>query len=141
MTQLASSSETGSQFTFEEAPSLKACLLAGVLCNDTQLVERDHEWRIVGDPTEGALLVAARKSGIDLQQSSEQCPRIDVIPFESQRQFMATLHQRTDHSSNIVFVKGAMEKVLSMCAQELDPEGRERPCDPDPNQPACTRPG
>ena len=121
----------GTPIHLEEASGLKACLLAGVLCNDTQIVERDHQWRIVGDPTEGALLVAASKSGIDPKQSSVQFPRIDVIPFESQRQYMATLHQGTDHSSNVLYVKGAMEKVLGMCTQELDPEGRERPCDPD----------
>ena len=121
----------GRPIDLEEHPGLKECLLAGVLCNDTQMVEHDQQWRVVGDPTEGALLVAARKVGIDVKQSSEQFPRIDVIPFESQRQFMATLHQRTDHPSKFVYVKGAMEKVLSMCTQELDPDGRDRPCDPD----------
>ena len=121
----------GKPINLEEAPGLKTCLLAGTLCNDTQMVERDHQWRIVGDPTEGALLVAARKGGLDVKQSSEQSPRIDVIPFESQRQYMATLHNHADHSSKVVYIKGAMEKVLSLCTQELDPDGRERSCDPD----------
>ncbi len=114
-----------------KAPALRECVLAGMLCNDSQLVERDHQWMIVGDPTEGALLVAARKGGLDVKKASEHSPRVDVIPFESQRQYMATLHHRTDDASKVVYIKGAMEKVLSLCTQERDPDGRERPCDPD----------
>jgi magnesium-transporting ATPase (P-type) len=115
----------------EKAPALGECLVAGMLCNDTELVERNHQWMIVGDPTEGALLVAARKAGLDVKKASEHSPRVDVIPFESQRQYMATLHQGTDDSSKVIYIKGAMEKVLSLCTQELDPDGREQPCDPD----------
>ena len=86
---------------------------------------------IVGDPTEGALLVAARKAGLEWETVSHQFPRLDVIPFESQRQYMVTLHRRTDDSSKVVYLKGAIEKVLSLCSHELDPGGKERPCDPD----------
>ena len=113
------------------APALGECLLAGMLCNDTQLVDRDHQWMIVGDPTEGALLVVARKAGLDWEEVSQHSPRIDVIPFESQRQYMATLHHRLDDASKVVYMKGAIEKVLSLCTQELDPDGKQRPCDPD----------
>lgn len=112
-----------------EAPALKECLVAGMLCNDSQLVERDHQWMIAGDPTEGALLVAARKGGLDMKEASEHSPRVDIIPFESQRQYMMTLHHGTDASSKVIYMKGAMEKVLSVCTQELDPDGKERPCD------------
>ena len=115
----------------EKAPALGECLLAGMLCNDSQLVERNHQWMIVGDPTEGALLVAARKGGLHVKKVSEHFPRVDAIPFESQRQYMATLHHGTDDSSKVIYVKGAMEKVLSLCTQELDPDGREQPCDPE----------
>lgn len=115
----------------KQAPALGECLLAGMLCNDTQLVERDNQWMIVGDPTEGALLVAARKIGLDMKTIAQHAHRIDVIPFESQRQYMATLHSGADDSSNVIYIKGAMEKVLSLSTQELDPDGGERPCDPD----------
>ena len=121
----------GKAIGFKEAPALWECLLAGTLCNDTQLVERDKQWIIVGDPTEGALLVAACKGGLDIQKACKHSPRFDVIPFESQRQYMATLHPGTNDSSKVIYVKGAMEKVLSLSTQELDPEGRERPCDPE----------
>ena len=121
----------GKPIDLEEASAFKECLLAGVLCNDTQLVERDHQWMIVGDPTEGALLVVARKGGLDMKKAPEHFPRVDVIPFESQRQYMATLHHGTEDSVKVIYIKGAMEKVLSLCTQELDPDGRERPCDSD----------
>ena len=121
----------GKAIDLEKAPALKECLRAGMLCNDTELVDRDHQWKIVGDPTEGALLVAARKGGLDVKKGSEHSPRIDVITFESQRQYMATLHHVTENSIKVIYIKGAMEKVLSLCTQELGPDGRERPCDSD----------
>ena len=67
----------------------------------------------------------------NVKKASEHSPRVDVIPFESQRQYMATLHHETDASSKLIYIKGAMEKVLSLCTQELDLDGRERPCDTD----------
>ena len=85
----------------------------------------------MGDPTEGALQVAAQKAGLIWKNASDHSPRMDVIPFESQRQYMATLHHRTDDSLKVVYMKGAMEKVLSLCTQELDSDGRKRPCDLD----------
>ncbi len=122
--------QNGKVIDLRHAPALHECVLAGMLCNDTQLVERDQQWTIAGDPTEGALLVAACKAGLEWKNVSHHFPRIDVIPFESQRQYMATLHQRTDDPLKVVYLKGAMEKVLSLCTQELGPEGQERPCDP-----------
>ena len=119
----------GRAINLENAPALRECLVAGMLCNDTQLVNRDLQWIILGDPTEGALLAAAQKAGLDWKEFSQHTPRVDVIPFESQRQYMATLHQRTDEASKVVYIKGAIEKVLSMCTQELDSEGKEKPCD------------
>ncbi len=121
----------GKAIDLGKAPALRECLIAGMLCNDAQLVERDQQWMIVGDPTEGALLVAARKAGLDWKQASQHTPRIDVIPFESQRQYMVTLHQRTDDASTVVYIKGALEKVLSLCTQERGADGRIRHCDSD----------
>ena len=120
----------GEAIDLERLPALRECLVAGMLCNDTQLMNRGHQWMIMGDPTEGALLVAARKAGLDLEEVSQHFPRIDIIPFESQRQYMATLHRRTDDSSKVVYIKGAVEKVVSLCNQELNPDGKEQLCDP-----------
>ena len=124
-------SRDGETVELKQTPALRECVLAGLLCNDSQLFDRDHKWSIVGDPTEGALLVVGQKAGLPWKNTFQQFPRIDVIAFESQRQFMATLHDRTEDSVKVVYIKGAMEKVLSLCDQELGKDGKERPCDPE----------
>ena len=87
---------------------------AAVLCNDAQLTQKDEDWTIEGDPTEGALLVMGAKSGINLQELHLTMPRDDLIPFESEHRFMATLHH--DHLGNgIIYVKGAIEAILPRC--------------------------
>ncbi|RMH32493.1 MAG: cation-transporting P-type ATPase [Nitrospirae bacterium] len=113
-----------------EAPALHACLVAGILCNESQLVRREHTWDVVGDPTEGALLVAARKAGLDLDRMHRDAPRVDVIPFESQYQYMATFH-RSVSGEVVCYVKGALEKMLPFCTQELGPDGTELPLNRD----------
>lgn len=123
--------EGGHAFELAKTPALQECLTAGILCNDTQLVQQDDEWVIVGDPTEGALLVAGCKAGLSLDHLYQCFPRVDAIPFESQRQYMATLHQGSEHSSKVIYIKGAMEKVLSLCDRMLDSKGGEKPCHPD----------
>lgn len=101
---------------------------AALLCNDASLRETDGEWRLVGDPTEGALLALAMKAGLDAHFESAALPRIDVIPFESEHRFMATLHH--DHAGHaFVFVKGAPERVIGMCARQRV-DGDDRPIDP-----------
>ncbi|MFO7772944.1 MAG: HAD-IC family P-type ATPase [Dehalococcoidia bacterium] len=87
-------------------------LRAGYLCNNADLVEEEGHYRINGDPTEGALVVSAAKAGL-----KESLPRLDEIPFDSERQYMATLHQ--GQGDNIIYVKGAPEKVLEMCHDQL----------------------
>lgn len=102
--------------TVEEAPEdLRELLLAGVLCNDSGLKEEDGEWRVTGDPTEGALLVAARKLGLTLREANAERPRRDSIPFESERQYMATLNDAADGDGRVIYLKGAPEVVLERC--------------------------
>ncbi|MBD3640494.1 MAG: HAD-IC family P-type ATPase [Marinobacter sp.] len=91
-------------------------LLAGLLCNDAELERKDGRWRIVGDPTEGALVVAAAKAALDEDPTRERFPRRDEIPFSSESQFMATLHEAGD-GSGMVCVKGAPEVIAAMCPQ------------------------
>jgi len=110
-------------------PALRECLIAGAFCNDAQYVERDGRWTIVGDPTEGALLVAAKKAGIDVNQLNEQFPRVDAIPFESERQYMATLHQAEGGREAVIYLKGAVERTLRLCAQALAEDGTEQALD------------
>jgi magnesium-transporting ATPase (P-type) len=87
-------------------------LKAGYLANNAALTEDKAEYSIVGDPTEGALVVSAAKAGI-----TEKPPRLDEIPFESEQQYMATLHE--EQGGNVIYVKGSPERVLRMCHHQL----------------------
>lgn len=95
------------------APTLEECLRAGLLCNDSHLQEQDGQYTIVGDPTEGALIVVAQKAGLTKAFLEAQMPRLAIIPFESQFQYMATLHQSP--SSNTIYAKGSMEAIFKRC--------------------------
>ena len=89
----------------------------GLLCNDAQLRQQGNDWFVEGDPTEGALITLALKANLKSALEHESLPRIDTIPFESQHRFMATLHQM--HTGTcIALIKGAPEKILSMCSRE-----------------------
>ena len=92
--------------------SLRETLLAGYLCNSSKLKEVDGFYHIIGDPTEGALIVSAMKGG-----ELETLKQLDVIPFSSESMFMATLHENDEE--NIIFVKGSPEKILSLCSKQL----------------------
>ncbi|MFZ5507628.1 MAG: cation-translocating P-type ATPase [Pseudomonadota bacterium] len=89
-------------------------LRVAVLCNDATLENEGGRWRIVGDPTEGALVVAARKAKIEEDALRDACARADEIPFDSERQYMVTLH-KTPEGDRLVCVKGAPEVVAKMC--------------------------
>ncbi len=110
-------------------PAVAECLRCGVLCNDSLLLEKDGQWVIQGDPTEGALIVSAHKLGIVQEAEDERWPRIESIPFESAHQYMATLHDRGSERSRTVFVKGAVEVILERCTDGLDPQSHARELD------------
>ena len=98
---------------------------AGLLCNDAEFSETSGEMRVEGDPTEGALVILAMKAGLEPARLRAECPRDDTIPFESERRFMATLHH--DHQGGrFIFVKGAPERILSMCERVAGSEDEER---------------
>ncbi len=96
--------------------ALRECLTAGLLCNDSRMIFSDGQWKVEGDPTEGALIVSAQKAGL-----APKLPRLDTIPFESEHQYMATLHQGEPH--NIIYVKGSVEKVLARCSHQMMADG------------------
>ncbi|NOS87910.1 MAG: HAD-IC family P-type ATPase [Methylococcaceae bacterium] len=101
-------------------PVLMECLKAGLLCNDARLIADVNTWRIEGDPTEGALLVSAHKAGLHQATVSLANPRLDAIPFESQHQFMATLHHNQALDVRQVYLKGALESILARCDKAFD---------------------
>ncbi|MCW3999861.1 MAG: HAD-IC family P-type ATPase [Candidatus Bathyarchaeota archaeon] len=85
---------------------------AGYLCNNASLMAEDLRYRIIGDPTEGALVVSAAKIGI-----SERSPRLDELPFDSERMYMATMHDEGDR--NVIYVKGSPEKIIGLCSSQV----------------------
>ncbi len=106
----------------EQAPALRDCLLCGVLCNDATLIQRRDEPGIEGDPTEAALLVVAAKAGLRREELEADQPRLDVLPFESEHQYMATLNG--DEGGRFIHLKGSTEAILSRCSRAQDAGGR-----------------
>jgi len=107
--------------------AVRDCLLAGVLCNDSELAHENKIWSIVGDPTEGALLVSGRKVGLDRSRLAETHPRLDSIPFESDYQYMATLNQMPNGGGGVIWMKGSVESLLKRSDTFLDSQGRAHP--------------
>lgn len=105
----------------ELSPVLRDCLVAGLLCNDSQLKQTEEDWSVVGDPTEGALIAAAAKAGLSQSGLAASTPRLDAIPFESQYQYMATLHGA---KPRMIYVKGSVESLLRRCSQMMDQQGK-----------------
>jgi magnesium-transporting ATPase (P-type) len=107
-----------------DEPSLKGLcgiLRIGMLCNESNLYEENGEFRVEGDPTEGALIVSAMKAGLQPEDEKKLYPQRSIIPFESERGFMATLHQH--EGKKFIFAKGAPERILEMCSRS--PEGSQ----------------
>jgi magnesium-transporting ATPase (P-type) len=103
-------------------PWLQWLCRTGALCSDARLIDGDRGWHVQGDPTEGALVSLALKAGLDPSRLAAEMSRDDSIPFDPERRFMATLHH--DHEGHRrIFVKGAPEVVLEMCARQATGDG------------------
>ncbi|MCV2216365.1 cation-transporting P-type ATPase [Thauera sp. Sel9] len=120
----------GRELLPKEAPLLARIGRAALLCNDAELNLDGDSWQMVGDPTEGALVTLALKAGIDPHRQHEELPRDDLIPFESEHRFMATLHH-DQCGETWIMLKGAPERVLSMCATCAGLDGQPLPLDAD----------
>jgi Ca2+-transporting ATPase len=105
----------------DQAPTLRDCLQCGVLCNDSALTEEDGQPTIDGDPTEGALIVVGHKAGLRREALEKKQTRQDVIPFESEHQYMATLYD--GERGRIIYVKGSAEAILSRCGSAQNVHG------------------
>ncbi len=105
-----------------EDESLEWLLRVGLLCNEAELEQKGDQWVLTGDPTEGALLTLAAKAGLQKQDVAQTYPRVDILPFESEKQYMATLHQLPT-GEKAIFLKGAPEKVLRLSIGEGQSEG------------------
>jgi P-type Ca2+ transporter type 2C len=96
-------------------PSLQVLLQGGLLCSDAVLEQKEGKWIIKGDPTEGALVVAAAKAGLHQTEMRLENPRFEELPFSSERKRMTTIHETGD-SRRRAFMKGAPEVVLERCS-------------------------
>ncbi|MGB9628961.1 MAG: cation-translocating P-type ATPase [Thermodesulfobacteriota bacterium] len=112
----------GSEVDIKKIKSLQLLLQGGLLCSDALLEEKEGKWVIKGDPTEGALVVAAVKAGLHEREFRLENPRIEEIPFSSERKRMTTIHQMAD-GKRMAFMKGAPEVVLERCSHILEDGG------------------
>jgi Ca2+-transporting ATPase len=122
----------GQPFATGSDPDAMVLLHGALLCNDAKLVQRTDEtgrqsWRIVGDPTEGAMVVVATKSGLERAAMEKAMPRVQEIPFDSDRKRMTTIHTpdaaRAEalapnfrYPQHVAFVKGAPDVLLDLCS-------------------------
>src|SRR5687768_7695882 len=110
---------------------LERALCVADRANNAVVLVRDGRWTVQGDPTEGALLVAARKAGVQAEALEARLPRVGEVPFSSERKLMSTLHRDAEQGERgIVFTKGAPDVLLARCSQELVGEER-RPLTPE----------
>ena len=107
--------EEGRHINTTAVPDLLMLFRIGLLCNESDIYLEDEHYKVDGDPTEGALIVSAMKAGLKPEEEREHYPQLFIIPFESERGYMATLHRHGDR--HLVFVKGAPEKLLDICAE------------------------
>jgi Ca2+-transporting ATPase len=100
------------------------CLLTGAaLANNSTLASNSGVWSVTGDPTEGALIVAAQKGGIEKSKIEQRFKRVREIPFSSERKMMSTLHQDREGDRRVAWSKGAPDMLLDRCKSELQAGG------------------
>jgi Ca2+-transporting ATPase len=120
----------GTPVGLEGYPGMRLLLRAGLLCNDARLEKLDENgavhWRIAGDPTEGAFVVAAAKAGYWKHELGQEYTRIAEIPFDSDRKRMTTFHPDPRYGDYVAYVKGAPDVVLGLCDRVLE-DGVMRP--------------
>ena len=107
-----------------ETPDLQALVEVMALCNDAVIAEEDGRWKVIGEPTEGALCTLARKAGF----APGKAGRLAVIPFDSTTKFMATLHQ-VPRTGLRILMKGAPGPLLERCSSQRAADGRDEPLD------------
>jgi Ca2+-transporting ATPase len=108
----------------KEDKQLLQVLRIGAFCNESSIYEKDGLYKVDGDPTEGALVVSAMKAGINVEEEKEEYQQLAIIPFESERGYMATFHRY--NGKKLIFVKGAPEIILDMCTKALEGEKLNR---------------
>jgi len=113
--------ENGQELSPLEDRDLRLALRVSAQCNDSTLRLEGDRHQLLGDPTEGAFLVAALKAGLDQKTLQKEQPRVAELPFLSEKRYMATLHASPEgkDGGKVVYVKGALDRVLAMCGRVL----------------------
>ncbi|HQI01337.1 MAG TPA: HAD-IC family P-type ATPase [Deltaproteobacteria bacterium] len=117
----------GRTVELEEHPWIVETARAGLLASNARLRQESGTWSIEGLPTEASVVVFARKAGMNRKQEMEVRPRLDEIPFESGRRYMASLHEDPG-GGTVVYVKGAPERLLDMCSDQCTQQGESVIC-------------
>jgi Ca2+-transporting ATPase len=115
----------GAEVDARADPQLHELLLCGAACNDAHVDRRDGKFLVIGDPTEGALLIAASKGGISPDAIDAQMPRLAVLPFSSDRKRMTVVRRRDENPW--AFVKGAPEVIIERCSRIRTQTGEREP--------------
>src|SRR5699024_3121975 len=105
----------GKEVSIDSLESLNMLLSMGILANDARLEKTDDLYRIIGDPTEGALVTLAGKANIRSKDINNSFPRLEEIPFDSDRKMMTTLHENFIPEKIVSFTKGAPDIIISKC--------------------------
>jgi Ca2+-transporting ATPase len=121
--------ENGNPVDAGKDKNLSLALRISALCNDSTLKSEDGQYRLLGDPTEGALLVAALKAGFSQEALQKEHRRLAELPFQSEKRYMATLHP-SGGGKSVAYVKGSMERILEMSRTILQ-NGEVRELTPD----------
>ncbi len=116
----------GREISYDEMEELKLLMRTSAFCNDAKLIPPSDgkKWKIIGDPTEASLLVAAYKSGFNLEEEIKRIPRITELPFDSKRKSMSSIHQKGD--KKVAYIKGAPKKIISL-STHISENGKIRP--------------
>jgi P-type Ca2+ transporter type 2C len=117
----------GKSISHRDIRELKLLMHSATFCNDSKLMEPEKsggKYRIIGDPTEASLLVAARKNGFDWEEQLQKIPRIMELPFDSKRKSMSSIHK--DGDKQVAYVKGAPKKIIAL-SQMISIDGELQP--------------
>lgn len=110
---------SGNNASEEDFPSLYTLMTISSLCNDAKLEREDEKYKIIGDPTEGALITFAGKKNLEKNKLEEKYPRVSELPFDSNRKMMTSLHKGFIDGKISSFTKGAPDIVLERCSKIL----------------------
>ena len=118
-------SADGADITDAATGRIGMLLNIGGLCNDARLVQKDGAYVILGDPTEGAMIVAAAKAGLEQQALNDRYSRIGDLPFDSERKMMSTYHTGFSAAPRVSLTKGAPDIILARCNSWMTDGGPE----------------